>query len=190
MRLVISLAALWLPLLAVPTFADCAGDLQADMASTAKAGPQSIVSTVQTKASVITTVSEKVPGAMHSRRAAGGEVSEFTLVGDRAWSKAGDEWTELPADTAAGIAAAMQADTDTTFKDMGDLECLGVDPRTFRQSYRLTYREGDATVKAALEFGWNGLLSKLTTWKSLGGQKSFTVSQFTYDDSITVGAPN
>ena len=189
MRFVLSLAAAALPVLAVPAFADCAGDIQSTMASLAQAGPVRIVSTLQAKDSAIDIVSEKVPGAMHGRREAGGVISEYTLLGDRAWSKEGDEWTELPAETAAGFAASLKSDTSMTFDNIGDVECLGIDMHTFLQSYRLTYLEDGARIRAALQADTEtGLPKILQTW-STGEGKFTTVSQFTYDPTVTVVAP-
>jgi hypothetical protein len=189
MRLLLSLVVIALPLLAVPAWADCAGDIQSAMASLAQAGPQRIVSTVQAKDGVIDIVSEKVPGAMHSRREAAGVVSEYTLLGDRAWSKEGDKWTELPAETAAGFAASLKAETSKTFDNIGDVECLGIDRHTFLQSYRLTYLEDGTRIRAAIQADpKTGQPKLLQTW-STGDEKSTAISQFIYDETITVVAP-
>jgi len=189
MRILLGLAVACLPLLAVPAFADCADEIRSAMIAMANAGPQRIVSTARTKAGVIEMVSEKVPGAMHSRSVSGG-VTEFTVVGDRAWSKNGDDWTELPAETAAGFAAGLGAESRNAFENISDAECPGLDRHTFLISYRLTYRDGGAIVKAAIEADpVTGLPRRLQTWNSVAGEKSTAISQFTYDASITVTAP-
>jgi hypothetical protein len=189
MRLALRFAAACLPFVAVPAFADCADEVRASLASLAQAGPQSIVSTIETKDGVIDVVSEKVPGAMHSRRTSGGVVSEYTLLGDRAWSMEADSWSELPAETAAGFAAALKADSSMSFEDIGDVECLGIDRHTFLQSYRLTYVDVDTRIRAALQADpETGLPSVLQTW-STGGEKFTTTSRFSYDAGIAVEAP-
>ena len=189
MRVLLSLVAMSLPLLAVPARADCAGDIQSAMVALAQAGPLRIVSSVQAKDGVIDIVSEKVPGAMHGRREAGGLVSEYTLLGDRAWSKEGGEWTELPAETAAGFAASLKADSSMAFDNIEDAECLGIDMHTFLRSYRLTYLEDGARIRAALQADTEtGLPKILQTW-STGEGKFTTVSRFTYDPTITVTLP-
>ena len=188
MRLFFGLAAACLPLLAAPAFAGCADEIQAVMAGLAEAGPVRLVATIEGKDGTIKTVIEKVPGAMHARRDDGGVVSEYTLVGDRAWTREGGEWIELPAETAAGYAASLKAD-GMTFEGIADAQCLGIDPRTFYQSYRLIYVDIGARTRATLLADpQTGLPRVLQTW-SIGGEKSTTISRFTYDPSITVVAP-
>ena len=190
MRLVLSLAVLCLPLLAAPTFADCVDEIRAVMGGLEQAGPQRLVSTIQTKAGTTFAVSEKVPGAMHSLSQSDGVVTEYTVVGDRAWWKNGGKWAELPAETAVGLVAAVSADSAKVFENISDAECLGTETGGFVTSYRLTYRQGDAIVRASVETGsQSGLPRRVATWNSVGGEKSIAVTEFTYDRTITVTAP-
>ena len=189
MRLVLSFVVVCLPFVAAPAFADCADEVRTALASLAQAGPQRIVSTSETKDGVTELISATVPGAMHSRRTSDGVVSELTLLGDRAWSKDGDSWSELPVEKAAGLAAALKADSSMTFESIGDVECLGIDTNTFLQSYRLSYVDVSVRIRAALQADpQTGLPSVLQTW-STGGGKSTAISRFSYDASIIVEAP-
>jgi hypothetical protein len=188
MRLVLGLAAVCLTLLAAPASANCVDEVQTSMARFAEARPVRITSTIQSMDGAINVVTEIARGAMHGRREAGGVVSEYTVLGDRAWTKEGGSWTELPADKAAGFAAALKAGSAMTFEGIRECEALGAGPHGASQSYQLSFFDAGVEVRAVLRTRADVKLPiALQIWGS--DEKSITISQFSYDADVTVEAP-
>ena len=189
MRLFLGLAAACLPCLVAPAFADCADEINSTMARLAEARPVRITGTIENTDGVTNVVTEIVRGAMHTRRETGGVVSEYTLVGDRAWRNEGGRWTELPADTAAAHAAGLKSETGMGFYGLDDAECLGIDEQTSLKFYRLTYFDSGVKTRAALQVDPELQLPLvLQTWTT-DPEESTTIGKFTYNGDITVEAP-
>ena len=94
----------------------------------------------------------------------------------------------MPAETAAGYAAFLQADS-MAFEGITDAKCLDIDMHTLLRSYRLSYIDIGTKTRATLEaHPQTGLPILLKTWTT-GDAKSTTLVEFTYEASITVTAP-
>jgi len=192
MRLVSGLAAFCLSMLAVPAFADCAGDIRAALDRVNAVGPYSITSVSKMGESVQTMSGEfDPPRAMHSRSDTDGEVIEMTLLDGKAWMSLDGTWTALTPEMAEGL-SQMMVPSDLKDVDMLDPQCKGevvVDSHTYLDySFRTSVQGMSAQTRILVEPG-SGLPEILTTNQVVGQTATETVIKYQYGISIQIEAP-
>jgi len=192
MRLVPGLAAVCLPMLAAPAFADCAGDIRAALDRVNTVGPYSITSVSRTGESVQTMSGEfDPPRAMHSRSDTDGAVVEMTLLDGKAWMKFDDTWSELTPEMAESL-SQMMVPSDVAVIDMVDPQCKGeavVDSHSYLDySFGTSVPGLNAQTRILVERG-SGLPGLLTTRQQVGTTATETTVKYQYGISIQIEAP-
>lgn len=126
MRLILSLAAVCLPLMAVPAFADCADGIRDTMNRALTSGPYSTV-TISKSGGVTTTLTTQMlpPSAIHARSEGTGSVTEMIVLDGKGWMKHGDVWTEMPQAMAQSTVEELSAAARKSFDDIIDAQCGG-----------------------------------------------------------------
>jgi hypothetical protein len=191
MRLVLSLAAFCLPLVAVPTFAaDCGNAIRMVLHQAMTAGPYSIVTTSKTGDEVQETVAQMIPpNAMHTRSETGGQVTEMIVLDGKGWMNFDGTWSELPEAMAQGMAEVLTAEAAP---DMIDPQCNGdviVDGRS-STSYSFGTKAGEATSTTTIYMDTNSWLPwRMLSSGKVGDVTVKTVTNYTYGGDFEIKAP-
>jgi hypothetical protein len=130
---------------------------------------------------------------MHFLFDAGGEISEFTMLGDQAWMKADGTWSEFPADIAAEMTENFQLATPEQLARMSDAKCHGmtkVDGRELLSySFALLEEEGGTSHNRVFVDPVRKAPVRVEADMDIAGTKGSIVIEYAYDPAITIGAP-
>ena len=177
-----------LPLLVLATAAqaDCAADFARDNRLKPEAGPYRIQIDALLPMAHTQVVEVAPPNSMRQTMQAGGQTVENILVGDKSWSKDGDQWHFAP---------VMKSDTAfTTYDDVQGvrekLACVSAPKGLGKpvRSYTYQYNSGSGPLQVALAFEVaTGLPQKMVTTDAQGRQ--VIKVRYTFDRSIRIAAP-
>lgn len=193
MRFQLALIATAASLFAAPAFADpCVDEIKAAMGKAMTSGPMRMESTI-TGATQMTMKGEIVPPAnMHAIVDTAGQVIEMTILDGKAWMNMAGVWTELPAETAAQMAAGFNMANTDMLDAMTDAQCLGttnVDGKDLKSYSWALDVEGSATVNRVQVDPAHGAPVRIETDVTAAGAVTNVVVDYTYDPTITISAP-
>lgn len=193
MRVVLSLVAVCLPLLAVPAYADCAADIRAVVRAVIDAGPYSAV-TLSKTGDVTTGITAEIAaeGEMHSWTNTGGDTAELIVLDGRAWTKTLGEWQEILPAVARGLGQTVARDRMAFLDGIEHPVCSGetvIKDRAF-VGYSYSYAvEGTDSVSTLLVDPHTGMLSQMLTRSLAGGEITRSVTTFTFGETFEIKAP-
>ena len=188
-----NLAALALIAFAPATFADVKSDVLASHEAMLKAGKFRMVGTTTSGKDTQQMWSEvQWPDRFHARNAGG----EFIMIPGKTYMKQGGQWMVMPMDMGAMVksfspgAIRESFDNMANAKDLGEQELDGKTVRVYEYDTSATIMgiEAESHVKLYIDPGTK-LVVRQEADSTAMGQKSRTVQDYEYDDSISIEAP-
>lgn len=189
-----ALAFATIGLLATPAFADdCADEIKAVMEAAMSSGPLHMETTITSPDSVMTMSGDLVPPQnLRMTVTTNGQGVEMVILDGRAWMKVSELWVELPPDAAAEVASTFDLSNTSALDDMTDAQCNGtvtVDGEDYLSYNWNLSAEGADTVNAILADPEAMVPLYMETEVTTGDVVSQVVVDYTYDETITITAP-
>ena len=190
MRHVLRLAAFCLPLVAVPAFADCTGEIRQVLHGLMTAGPYTIVTAIKTGDSLEEATTRIIPpSAMRSRSVGGGRVTEMILLDGKAWMNYDGSWSELPPEIAEGMADTLL--TEPT-QEMVDAQCRGetiVEGKAYL-AFSFGYAKSDTSSTITMYVDTHSRLPwRMLVTGKVGDATVKTVTTYSYGGDFDIVAP-
>jgi hypothetical protein len=193
MRLSLILALAASSLLGAPAFADCAADIRDILARSNNAGPYRLEVTANLPMGSTHMITELVPPeAMRISARMAGETNELIIIDGNGWMLTEAGWVELPSEHAQAMAQTYLAADRHFLAHMTEAHCLGEAELEGRRVLKFTYayRPAGATTLGTLYADPETLLPiRIEVSGDTGGTTTEIVSDYSYDPSITVAAP-
>jgi len=178
---------------AAPAFADCGEDIKAVMTLATSSGPYRMETQVKAASGDMTMTGEMVPpAAIRTKTVIGGMTQEMVFVDGRGWMNTAGSWSELPAEVAGQMSAAVKATGPDMLAGITAPQCLGtqsVDGRdylAFSFDYAVSGINTSTTIYADPA---TRRPAKLVSSSEVAGQKTETAITYTYDPAIRITAP-